>query len=66
MPIAVSTPVRIVAPPGCNAQSKDSGDLYEGGRLGRESMRSLKVGLTIGPVSFGTRGDKTTFQPITY
>ena len=66
MDMAFSTPVRIVEPPGCKAQSKSAADLFSIGRLERDATRSLNVGSTTAAANFGTRGESTTFHPANY
>lgn len=63
MPIARSTPDNIVAPPGCNAQSKSVAFWQLWGRVSRDERSASNAGSTAAAANLGTRGERTTFHP---
>ena len=60
IPSARSAPVRMVAPPGCMAQSNSVGSA---GETGVDDRRVWNAGRRADCVREGTRGERMTFQP---
>lgn len=65
--MAFSTPVIIVDPPGCKAQSKSAAAKYFPVSVWSEIIDELRLSNadeTDADARIGTRGERTTFQPI--